>query len=114
MTLLPKVVSRESGVEERFVLELAPDLLVFQGHFPDNPILPGVVQLDWAVRLGREAFGPLGEFQGINHLKFMNLIRPGERIELFLSFDSGNGKLGFRYEGEAGRKSTGVILFRQP
>ncbi len=82
MNELPQVMLRESGEEELFVLELAPEELCFQGHFPDNPILPGVVQVDWAIRFGQEAFGPLGDFQGMLNLKFMDLIRPGERLEL--------------------------------
>lgn len=111
MTALPTVVRRESGAEEAFVLALEPDHLVFQGHFPDNPILPGVIQVDWAVRLGVEAFGPLGDFQGISNLKFMGLVRPEEPLTLFLTFDPSSGKLGFRYEGQNERKSTGVIHF---
>ena len=111
MNALPKVVCRESGVEELFVLSLDPEHPVFQGHFPGNPILAGVVQVDWAVRFGAEVFGPLGDFLGIKNLKFMDLIRPEERIELYLTFDRQAGKLGFRFQAEAGRKSAGVVLF---
>jgi len=111
MTALPTVVRRESGEEEMFVLALEPDHLVFQGHFPGNPILPGVIQVDWAIRLGTEAFGPLGDFQGISNLKFMSIIQPLETLELRLTFDREAGKLGFRFDGPMGRKSTGVVLF---
>lgn len=111
MIALPRVVERESGVEELFILELDPEHLAFQGHFPDNPILPGVIQVDWAVRFGKEAFGPLGEFQGITKLKFTDLTRPGERVELFLTWDQESGKLGFRYQTSVGRKSTGIVVF---
>jgi 3-hydroxymyristoyl/3-hydroxydecanoyl-(acyl carrier protein) dehydratase len=111
MTALPTVLRREAGEEEVFVLALEPDHLVFQGHFPGNPILPGVVQVDWAIRLGTQAFGPLGDFQGISNLKFMSIIQPLEPLELRLTFDREAGKLGFRYEGSTGRKSTGVIRF---
>lgn len=111
MTVMPTVVRHESGEEELFVLALEPDHLVFQGHFPGNPILPGVIQVDWAIRLGTEVFGPLGEFQGISNLKFMSIIRPLENIELRLTFDREAGKLRFRFDGPMGRKSAGVIFF---
>ncbi len=111
MTALPKVVGRESGVEELFVLELALDEPAFQGHFPGNPILPGVIQVDWAIRLGTEAFGPLGDFRGMANLKFMDLIRPGEVLELGLTLDRDQGVLGFRYQCGERRKSAGRILF---
>lgn len=110
-TVMPIVVRRESGAEEAFVLALEPTHLAFQGHFPENPILPGVIQVDWAVRLGTEAFGPLGAFSGMHNLKFMGLVRPGESLTLFLTFDATAGKLSFRYEGETERKSMGTIHF---
>jgi 3-hydroxymyristoyl/3-hydroxydecanoyl-(acyl carrier protein) dehydratase len=107
----PRVLSRERGVEARFVLELRPEDLAFQGHFPGDPILPGVVQLDWAIRLGHEAFGPLGAFQGLQNLKFMDLTRPGEKLELVLAWDPAAAKLGFRYSAEGGKKSSGIVCF---
>jgi len=111
---LPRVTDRQSGEEELFVLVLDPEDLCFQGHFPDSPIVPGVMQLDWAIRFGQEAFGPLGDFQGISALKFMDLTRPGERVELYLRFDRPAGRLGFRYQVGAGRKSTGFVQFSVP
>lgn len=108
----PRVLSRELGAETRFVLELRSEDLAFQGHFPGDPILPGVVQVDWAIRLGREAFGPLGEFQGMQNLKFMDLTRPGEILELTLGWDAASGKLSFRYAVGSGKKSSGIVLFR--
>jgi 3-hydroxymyristoyl/3-hydroxydecanoyl-(acyl carrier protein) dehydratase len=114
MTALPTVVRRESGAEMMFVLALEPGHLVFQGHFPDNSILPGVMQVDWAVRLGTEAYGPLGEFLGILNLKFMGIARPLETLELRLTFDREAGRLAFRYDGATEPKSMGVILFSAP
>lgn len=111
MIPLPKVLHRESGVQVRFDLELEPDHLAFQGHFPGNPILPGVIQVDWAVRLGMEAYGDLGSFCGIHNLKFMEITRPGEPLALTLSWDGAAGKLAFHYEGQKGRKSSGTLLF---
>ncbi len=111
MTALPTVLRHDSGAEETFLLALEPDHLVFQGHFPDNPILPGVMQVDWAIRLGIEAFGPLGDFQGISNLKFLSIVQPLETLELRLTFDRTAGKLGFHYDGTKGRYSAGVIRF---
>lgn len=115
MTCLPTVLNRSRDPEPVFTLAMDADLTAFQGHFPGNPILPGVVQVDWAVRFGTEAFGDLGRFRGIERLKFQELIRPGETLELHLGFDPGLGRLRFRYLAGAVRKSSGVMLFaRQP
>jgi 3-hydroxyacyl-[acyl-carrier-protein] dehydratase len=110
MTSLPTVLNR-SRAPEVFTLAMDADLTAFQGHFPGNPILPGVVQVDWAVRFGTEAFGGLGRFRAIEHLKFHDLIKPGDTLELHLGFDPALGRLTFRYLAGGARKSTGVILF---
>lgn len=111
MMPLPTVLSYEPGAEVRFVLSVPADHLAFAGHFPDNPILPGVIQVDWAARFGAEAFGDLGQFTGIHNLKFMDLVRPDEPLALHLAWDAGSGRLNFRYEGESSRKSSGILLF---
>jgi 3-hydroxymyristoyl/3-hydroxydecanoyl-(acyl carrier protein) dehydratase len=106
--LLPTVLSR-SGAS--FTLAMDADLQAFQGHFPGHPILPGVLQVDWAIRFGAEAFGPLGRFRGIDQLKFQGLIQPGEVLELQLEFEPARGRLRFTYLAGPQRKSSGVILF---
>ena len=111
MTCLPTVLNRSRDPEPVFTLAMDADLTAFQGHFPGNPILPGVVQVDWAVRFGTEAFGDLGRFQGIEHLKFQDLVRPGETLELHLGYDPGLGRLRFRYLAGAVKKSSGAVLF---
>ena len=49
---LPTVLERVSGPGETFTLAIGADLIAFRGHFPGNPVLPGVVQVDWAIRFG--------------------------------------------------------------
>ena len=122
----PEPVPGEGPVRIRdltLTLALDPDLLVFQGHFPGDPILPGVVQVDWAIRFGTEAFGPLGRFRGLEQVKFLGLIRPGERVELQLGWASdrgadpvarsapGEATLHFKYMVAGGVRSTGAARF---
>ncbi|MDR3669386.1 MAG: hypothetical protein P4L36_00995 [Holophaga sp.] len=108
---LPTVLERVSGPEEAYTLAMGPELAVFQGHFPGNPVLPGVVQVDWAIRFGIQAFGPLEGFRGVDQLKFQGMIRPGDVVELHLGFAADRGRLSFRYMAGAERKSSGVVLF---
>ena len=109
--MLPSVLKRASGPEESFSLAMDAELTAFQGHFPGRPILPGVVQVDWAIAFGAQAFGDLGRFRGIQHLKFQDIIQPGEVVDLTLGFEPAAGRLRFRYLAGAVRKSSGVILF---
>ena len=110
----PQATRREGKAgEASFTLRADAGLLAFRGHFPGNPILPGVVQVDWAIHFAVEAFGPLGGFRSIEQLKFMDIIHPDETIDLQLAFDPAKGDLRFGFHGPSGRKSAGIIRFAQ-
>ena len=111
MKVVPDVVSSSvTAVRAVYALDVSPDLQAFDGHYPGNPILAGVVQVDWAMRFAREAF-PLdwNTFAGIEQLKFHKLIKPGEPLELNLDWDAAAGRLAFVYESAGERKSAGQV-----
>ncbi|WP_051306384.1 AMP-binding protein [Massilia alkalitolerans] len=96
----------------RVLLELSvpANLLYFDGHFSVAPVLPGVVQVDWAIHYGREHFGLGLAFGGINALKFQQMIRPECPVQLELAHDAEKGQLHFRYFSDAGAHASGRIL----
>jgi len=96
----------------RALLELTvpADLLYFDGHFSVAPVLPGVVQVDWALAFGREYLALPAGFGGINALKFQQMIRPGHPVLLELVHDTNKNSLNFRYFSDAGAHASGRIL----
>lgn len=104
-----RVLEQDAG---RALLELTvpADLLYFDGHFSVAPVLPGVVQVDWAIHYGRRYLGLAGSFGGINALKFQQMIRPAQPVQLELVHDAAKGSLNFRYFSEAGAHASGRIL----
>lgn len=94
-------------------LDLDPALAVFDGHFPQVPILPGVAQLDWAVRFGREAFALPPLFLRMEMLKFQRVARPGIRIRLHLEWLPQKSALAFRYESALGPHASGRVVFSE-
>ncbi len=64
--------------------ELAPDLPYLPDHFPGQPMLPGVVQLGWALRFAAREFGITAPFRRLAQLKFLHPIQPGRRVTLRL------------------------------
>jgi len=96
----------------RMLLELAvpADLLYFDGHFSIAPVLPGVVQVDWAFHYGRRYFGLDAGMTGMAALKFQQMIRPEQPVRLELVHDVAKGSLNFRYFSEAGAHASGRIL----
>lgn len=90
-------------------LMIDPALPQFEGHFPDHPILAGVVQVEWAQLFGRERLGVEGEFAGMEALKFQRVITPGAPVTLSLSWAP--GRLSFRFHSALGQHSSGRLLF---
>ena len=110
MTPLPQIVSSSAaGPAATFRLRVVPELAHFAGHFPGFPILPGIVQLDWAVRLGRRHFPGLDESRGVDNFKCQALVFPGAELTLELRRDG--AALHFRFFDERRTYSSGKILF---
>ncbi|MFW9269554.1 AMP-binding protein [Pseudomonas sp. NR3] len=91
-------------------LAVPPDLAYFSGHFPTAPVLPGVVQVDWALNLGRRLLDLPPRFVGMEVLKFQQLVRPGDEIQLHLRFDRERGKLYFAFRNDTAACSSGRIV----
>lgn len=107
----PEVLEQsESDGEWSLQLSVPPDLAYFSGHFPKAPVLPGVVQVEWALNLGRQLLKLDGAFAGMEVLKFQQLVRPGDEIQLHLRFDAERGKLYFAYRNDTATCSSGRIL----
>jgi acyl-CoA synthetase (AMP-forming)/AMP-acid ligase II len=95
---LPEVLNQQ-WVEDELHLSLIvpPDLAYFSGHFPKAPVLPGVVQVDWAMQLGQRLIDLPPAFAGMEVLKFQQLVRPGDELALTLRFDAERSKLHFTF-----------------
>jgi 3-hydroxyacyl-[acyl-carrier-protein] dehydratase len=69
---------------------LAPDLDVFQGHYPDFPVLPGVLQCEASFQAGAVLISKLVAVDSgkvpvvtrLNNTQFRRLVRPGETIDI--------------------------------
>lgn len=96
---LPQVLARIPRGAEAIDLELRvqPELLWLRGHFPGTPILPGVVQVHWALHFARECLGVALPAARDFQIKFKTIIVPEDRLVLALDHNSGRGHLSFEY-----------------
>ena len=75
--------------------------LYFAGHFPGEPVMPGVLQLEALAQLGAVAVLSLEEnkgktayFAGVNNAKFKQKVVPGDRLDLECEIIKVKGPLG--------------------
>jgi hypothetical protein len=90
------------------------ELVHFDDHFQQAPVLPGVLQVGWALALAAPRLGTSVHCREMEALKFQRLLRPGDRIELGLRFeadadDAGRGKLHFSYHLDGAHCSSGRL-----
>jgi 3-hydroxymyristoyl/3-hydroxydecanoyl-(acyl carrier protein) dehydratase len=100
----------------RLQLHCAPDLVWFEGHFPNLPVLPGVVQIDWAVHFARLHFDldlQSAPITRMTSLKFQHLIRPNDAPCLDLTWHAQKRELEFAYTLGTIPCSRGTLLLRK-
>jgi len=78
----------------------------FQGHFPGDPVMPGVLQVEALAQVGGAAVlsvpenrGKLVLFAGINKFRFKEVVRPGDQLILQVQLKQIRGSIG-KGEGE--------------
>lgn len=107
---VPEWRLREPAAAE-LVLPVAADLAGFEGHFPDAPVLPGVVMLDWVAGFAREAFGLRGACRRMEALKFQHIVTPGRVLSLRMDWRDAARVLEFRITSAQAVHASGRLRF---
>lgn len=93
-------------------LTIPVDHPAYAGHFPGQPILPGVVLLDTALHALAAAQGLAVARGQIKSAKFLSPVLPGEALTLHYSASPGNG---FRFDIRCGARgvASGAVEFAE-
>ena len=80
------------------------------GHFPGNPVVPGVVILDEVLGAVSEFAGRSVRTTGLPNVKFSAPLSPGEEFEIVFE-SKGNGRAAFSVRNGARIFAAGVLVY---
>ena len=93
--LIDKVLELTPGARAVGLKNVTANEPFFQGHFPGNPIMPGVLIVEAMAQVAGVAGlsleqnkGKLGMFAGIDNMKFRNRVVPGDTLIMEAEFIS--------------------------
>jgi 3-hydroxyacyl-[acyl-carrier-protein] dehydratase len=99
--LVDRIVELEPGVRARGTWEIHERLPFLAGHFPGNPIVPGVLMVESAAQVGAvcalthpEHQGKFGVFAGIDDVRFSRIVRPRDTLVIDIVVDRLRGRIG--------------------
>lgn len=104
-------VARRTPDGVQIELSVPRDLAYLEGHFPDAPIVPGVVQIDWAIQLAARYLQLELEAGTQFQVKYRRLLLPDRQITLTLRCK--NDHLRFDYADHGELLSSGSIRLKQ-
>lgn len=95
-------------------LDLKSTLGVLKGHFPQQPVVPGIAQVTWAVHFARQHLDVTGGFQQLGNIKFSSVIMPPAKVELDLDWHAQKSRLSFCYTAADIERihSSGLVHFQ--
>jgi 3-hydroxyacyl-[acyl-carrier-protein] dehydratase len=119
-----RILSLEEGKSVVAEYDVSADLPIFQGHFPQKPVLPGVIILEMMAQTGALAVlcqdefkGRIAYLAGIEKARFKRPVLPGDTLRAEIKLGEIRRGIG-RAEGAAyvGQElvASAVVVFAVP
>jgi len=99
-----------NGRQAQCSIYINSNLSYFEGHFPEQSVVPGVVQVHWVGELAQKLFACEG-FNKLKKIKFSNVILPSSSLILSLDYRLQTGDISFEYKDANQCYSSGLISF---
>jgi 3-hydroxyacyl-[acyl-carrier-protein] dehydratase len=119
--LVDRIVEHEPGLRAVGVKNVTANEWYFQGHFPEFPVMPGVLVIEALAQVGafallseEEYSGKLAFFAGIDKVRFKRQVRPGDVLTLECEISRIRAGVGFgtaRATVDGELVCTGELMF---
>ncbi|WP_448872966.1 3-hydroxyacyl-ACP dehydratase FabZ [Desulfobulbus propionicus] len=99
--LVDRIIAIEKGKTITGMKNVTVNEPFFQGHFPGEPVMPGVLILEAMAQVGGilaclsdpEMIGRLVYFAGVDKARFRRVVRPGDQLIMQLDMLKQKGKV---------------------
>ena len=99
--LIDRIVDLEEGQKAVGIKNVSANEEFFQGHFPDHPVMPGVLIVEAMAQVGAVAVlkmpkyaGKIAFFAGIDKVRFRKQVVPGDQLRLEVELTKIKGPVG--------------------
>jgi len=92
-------------------VEVRTDCPWLEGHFPGQPVLPGVIQLRWALHLAQAVWPDLATVDTVSNLKFQQPVLPPASLLLELRRHPALARVDFCWQQSEKPCSRGRVSF---
>ncbi len=99
--LIDEIEEMDVGTRAVAIKHIKEDDFWFKGHFPDYPVVPGVLMLEMLAQTGAVAMlsmpenkGKIGFFGGVKEAKFRRQVVPGDTLRLEVEIIKVKGPVG--------------------
>lgn len=87
--MIDRIIELEPGVRAVGIKNVTANEPQFTGHWPENPVMPGVLMLEAMAQVGgifllseAETAGKTAFFAGMNDIKFRRQVIPGDQLTI--------------------------------
>ncbi len=99
--LIDRILELEEGKRAVGIKNVSVNEEFFQGHFPEKPVMPGVLIVEALAQVGACAIlssidnrGRIVLFAGIDRMRFKRQVVPGEQLQLEVKLTKVKGSIG--------------------
>ena len=121
--LVDRILEMEEGKRAVGLKNVSANEEFFNGHFPDYPVMPGVLIVEALAQVGAVAMlstedykGRLAFFAGIDNCRFKRQVKPGDQLRLEVDILRIRGSIGKGHavatvEGEVACETDIIFAF---